>query len=629
MQTKNANEMKAQASESVVMEVAIKDIPFLAETARKDKNGADVYDVPAGMKVLTTTTDGNGTRWSDITTLTIEDGCTLRKVTTAGGKTVTVSSNESVAVFDPLEGLKKVCPDDIKDRLVPTVLERPTGTEGSFKLGWLLGFWLSDGNINDSQLILAKNDDSHRNMFLEILGEITGQEDLVDMAYVYEEFHEAASNCGIGGMSKKFHLNLAFVPAELRAMFRDCYPADLDWSKINASNRSCLHKKFPSCVRNWSKEALIGLLSGLITGDGSVSINRSKKKPQLLVMLNTSSVQLKDDIIWLGSCIGMQMTASITKASANRVQTHDSYTIPVSTPVLKRYKDMLLVPSHYNEALALLDDVADNTKDIVPISYNVLACLLKLTNEQHKELGFSKPSLETLKSKANKSAGCYTHTIRSLAVRIVGALLKYVLPYQMNDKLRSELELFCTTACDYTTGWEKVKEVVEAPTETVYDIAVPDTKVFSLGNGLVVFDTINVHVPSSDEAVKEAYEKLMPSKTPFSDRVEDKVVPLQKQEQILGLYTAATAPVTKPVVFDTEEQAIRAIRRGEVPLSADVQIRSGVKMASADKNLSEVIPPAEKGPVRNPSTGKFMPTSRDNSVTETPAVTEETTKKGE
>lgn len=165
--------------------------------------------------------------------------------------------------------------------------------------------------------------------------------------------------------------------------------------------------------------------------------------------------------------------------------------------------------------------------------------------------------------------------------------------------------------------------------ETGYDLTVPGYETFMNSDGVILSNTINVHVPSSDEAVKEAYEKLMPSKTPFSDRVEDKVVPLQKQEQILGLYTAATAPATKPVVFDTEEQAIRAIRRGEVPLSADVQIRSGVKMASADKNLSEVIPPAEKGPVRNPSTGKFMPTSRDNSVTETPAVTEETTKKGE
>ena len=183
---------------------------------------------------------------------------------------------------------------------------------------------------------------------------------------------------------------------------------------------------------------------------------------------------------------------------------------------------------------------------------------------------------------------------------------------------------------DVHITWVPIESVEKTgQVETGYDLTVPGYETFMNSDGVILSNTINVHVPSSDEAVKEAYEKLMPSKTPFSDRVEDKVVPLQKQEQILGLYTAATAPATKPVVFDTEEQAIRAIRRGEVPLSADVQIRSGVKMASADKNLSEVIPPAEKGPVRNPSTGKFMPTSRDNSVTEVPAVVEKDNKEGE
>ncbi len=86
-------------------------------------------------------------------------------------------------------------------------------------------------------------------------------------------------------------------------------------------------------------------------------------------------------------------------------------------------------------------------------------------------------------------------------------------------------------------------------------------------------DTINVHVPSSPAAVKEAYDVMMPSKTPFSDRAEGKLVPLPKQEQVLGLYTAATAPTTQKFDFPSEQEAIAAIRQGKVPLSADVTIR--------------------------------------------------------
>jgi DNA-directed RNA polymerase subunit beta' len=86
-------------------------------------------------------------------------------------------------------------------------------------------------------------------------------------------------------------------------------------------------------------------------------------------------------------------------------------------------------------------------------------------------------------------------------------------------------------------------------------------------------DTINVHVPASPSAVKEAQEKLMPSTFPFSNRDTDKLVPLPKQEQILGLYTAATSPKTTPIDFPSEQEAIAAIKSGKIPLSADITIK--------------------------------------------------------
>lgn len=611
----NTKKVTVQTPEFVELEIAIKDIPFLKDTLRKDKNGASVYEVPEGMKVLTTSTDGSGARWSDITTLTVEEGCSLRKIVTSEGKEVTVSANESVAVFDPLLGLKKVRPDDLKDCLVPTILERPAGTEGTFDLGWVLGFWLSDGNINKNVLILTKENDNLRTTFLNKLGSLVNNPWLNDLARTYEEMHDAMSNAGISGTSKKLHLPVKYLTEEIIAMLHNCYPADLDWSTINGKNRSCLYKQFPACVRQWSKDALLGLLCGLITGDGSVTVNNSKGKPQLIVNMNTSSKNLRDDIIWLGSCLGFRMTYTTTKPSKNRVQKHDSYTIPVSTPVLRRYTDKLFFSGMYTEDLKLLADVKENTKDIVPVSFNILQLVHDLTDEQRGEL--TKSTVATSKSQANKASSNYTSIIRANAVRYVDVLRRYVLPNELPAKLRNEIELFCTVVEDTSTGWEKIKSVTEVPTETVYDIAVPETKVFALSNGLVVFDTINVHVPASDDAVKEAYEKLMPSKHAFSDRDSSKVVPLPKQEQILGLYTAATAPATKPVVFDTEEDAIRAIRQGKISLSTDVEIRGQQKYAAADKKEEDLVedikkPGDEKGPVRVPKTGRFMKTVREH-----------------
>lgn len=108
--------------------------------------------------------------------------------------------------------------------------------------------------------------------------------------------------------------------------------------------------------------------------------------------------------------------------------------------------------------------------------------------------------------------------------------------------------------------------------EDGYDLTVPGFETFTAADGVVLSNTINVHVPSSDKAVKEAYERMLPSAEPFSDRQPDKIVPLPKQEQILGLYTAATAQPTAPVVFNTQEEALHAIRTGKVKLSQDVEI---------------------------------------------------------
>lgn len=85
-------------------------------------------------------------------------------------------------------------------------------------------------------------------------------------------------------------------------------------------------------------------------------------------------------------------------------------------------------------------------------------------------------------------------------------------------------------------------------------------------------DTMNVHVPSMDDSVKEAYDKLLPSKMLFSIRDQDKVVPVPKHEFVLGLYTANMRPSKNTHQFDTEEDALSAIRSGKLSLSDDVTI---------------------------------------------------------
>jgi hypothetical protein len=85
-------------------------------------------------------------------------------------------------------------------------------------------------------------------------------------------------------------------------------------------------------------------------------------------------------------------------------------------------------------------------------------------------------------------------------------------------------------------------------------------------------DTINVHVPSLDESVQEAKDKLLPSKMLFSIRERGKVIPVPKHETIWGAYEAASATAHKTHKFDNEADALRAVKEGRVGAADDIEL---------------------------------------------------------
>lgn len=85
-------------------------------------------------------------------------------------------------------------------------------------------------------------------------------------------------------------------------------------------------------------------------------------------------------------------------------------------------------------------------------------------------------------------------------------------------------------------------------------------------------DAVNAHVPSMDDSVSEAYEKLMPSKMLFSDRNYEMIPSVPKHEAILGIFAANARPADKVHQFPDQASALAAIRKGHVKLNDEVQI---------------------------------------------------------
>jgi len=86
-------------------------------------------------------------------------------------------------------------------------------------------------------------------------------------------------------------------------------------------------------------------------------------------------------------------------------------------------------------------------------------------------------------------------------------------------------------------------------------------------------DTLNFHLPTSEEAKAEAIEKLLPSRNLLS-AANFTAHYLPQQEYLGGLYYASSAKDDRrrPVVFRSARDAIKAYREGQIELDAPVEI---------------------------------------------------------
>lgn len=108
--------------------------------------------------------------------------------------------------------------------------------------------------------------------------------------------------------------------------------------------------------------------------------------------------------------------------------------------------------------------------------------------------------------------------------------------------------------------------------EDGYDLTVPNSDTFTSFNGIVLSNTINVHVPALPEAIQDTKNKLMPSKQVFSIRDNSKIANPLKQDLIVSLYSKNKEAPNKRYLFKTKKEAIQAIKSGKVKFNDEVEI---------------------------------------------------------
>jgi hypothetical protein len=418
------------------------------------------------------------------------------------------------------------------------------GTDFNYDIGWWYGALVSDGWASKTTVGYAKVEEAKRQTFERIAREQLSKN---FKTCVYRE------KCGEHklGDSCKIHLNGVDLVHEVF----NCVDVSYD-----GVGRRALFKKVPDeIINNGSRECLLGFVAGMFDGDGSLSLNMVTGNPRMHMVISTSSPFLVEGMKTVFRRLGVRSTA-ITHAP--RGHSNTSYTItPSLVDLFPLLPELYMVGAREAEMLERFKALPApyDQCDPVPIAKG-------LAHAVRRAIPMGKAATQEHRSVYMQfSRATQTGTISRSWLRIKVAEGKIpdvpgwsdYLDWVMNDDVY----------------WAKVEKVEDAGKREVFDLEVPATKVFAVNGGVVIYDTMSIHVPVADAAVKEAYERMLPSKH-LRNVARFDVHYLPTQEFLLGLYQATRKAKADGKVhrFASKDDVRRAYRRGEIGLTDQVVI---------------------------------------------------------
>jgi intein/homing endonuclease len=541
---KFAGETRVFSSDGqVIVEMEIRDVPRSDKPIAHDRNGNPVYGLPPGTLVLSYDHARHQPLFTEATGLTIEQACETVQVRGRSCEVV-ASSNESLCLYDHETGeVRKCSPLGSEGRLMPVVRRIPLVSAGEhdFYYGWMIGAFASDGFfMGDREHIIgySKVSSAHRDRFFAALRQ---HEPGQLRRATYATTHGPDDD--VEGESVKDHI----VGIDLLlSVFKDCYHPSLRVKK--PGERAALYKKLPADLGAYSLDALHGVLSGLLDGDGHVS---KDVKGRVIIQIGTSSPYLVASVEVLCSLLGIRCGVTSVEPVAGRVQKHTAYIITLSRIDVEAHVfDIDLV----GDGDTILQEMRlsrwagatfKDDRDVVPIPFKILEFLASTRGPAERGL---QRVLATTKSKTRRGP----YTSRATARRMLGYL-----PESFEG--RAQWEALVTTT---DVHWDVIQSVEDYGTIEVFDLIVPETKVFVANGGLVVWDTMSAYVPISNEAVREA-QSMFPSRNLFNAATHRVMYTPDKEMQV-GLYMASEIGKRTNKSFKSEAELDRALAKDEV-----------------------------------------------------------------
>lgn len=289
-------------------------------------------------------------------------------------------------------------------------------------------------------------------------------------------------------------------------------------------------KHLPPFFMSACREFREGLFAGLMDTDGSISISNGKSKPQLMSNFQSNSLRLAQEVQLLAMSLGIRGRITTAKTPAGK----PCWMLSFSNLDIKSWGGEGMVHEDKIRKLSSIDIDTGSTvaakNDIVPISKSLASHLLQ-------EIGAPRNASQEHKSLyqvIHKATGCGSMSRASA---------RAVVQYLSADKVlsHSDAKQWLSIIENDSVTWDPVESYeVTGMRETGYDLTVPGHETFMNVDGVVLSNTMTVHVPISDEANKEA-EKMLPSRNLFQPG-SGRLMMAPSQESQIGLFYLSKTP---------------------------------------------------------------------------------------
>ena len=522
--------------------VNLRDFPR-KELISESKN-KEVYKVPENIKVLTV---WNGKEeWLRPENFSVHKNLKINEVVTNTSRTIHCSDDHSlVTVDDDLDYVKSKAELGMTiPRLRKPVkegiecikeIELPDVDNGKYKmpdvvavdatLGYFTGAFIGNGWVNNgaeekTAICFASNEKPVVDFLEEIIS-----------VYCNEKVHTnsvASTHTPFDG-KECLHTKHTWYVKRLACYLRE---------NIGSGARN---KHLPRFWMHTDEDFRWGLLSGLIDTDGAICLNtvmRTRKSIQVTLNYTTTSRVLAYEIVALAHTLNLTASASVIKTPKGEECYCVNFT-QESIGVMQR--KLVLKNTEKNKRVADYKPNRDykRNKYTPRLSAHRLKELRAAIYSEAKRHGVNK------KPKTDQEQEIVRRCMR--LYEIVGGNGKshFVIPrpsalniFDLNLDIFSDSfwAKWKNMVLDENVEWELVSEIKPLPFITeAYDLTIPSAYTMVTESGMVVFDTMQVHVPVSEEARREALDKMLPSQNLFS--ILDKsphYVP--SGEAIFGLY---------------------------------------------------------------------------------------------